>query len=310
MSDDPIPPARVVRALAPIERPLPPLRLADKLETKQRGEFVALDRRGRVLGRRERVREAAWLLFIAAMCAYEIATTPIFGVAYSVIMGGLVGQGLRRRARYNRLIRLIDADRFDDAAQEISRLDERGGIYRAYASYGRLLLACRHGRLDEARAAAETCERQMGDRHETFYWAVRFIRASVLLELGGPDEAQAHRSFNDAMRAPDGDFYATMKRELECLRVFVNDRPDELGSDDELHDRARTALRYNHTGMTVGLLAWAYERRGDPAMCDHLVGEVAGRCLRGTELIERMHPRFWAWLGPKLKPIAAEGARP
>jgi hypothetical protein len=306
MSDDPLPEARIVRAAPePAERPLPALRFADKLETARPDEFVLIDRKGKVYSpRAARRRQVFRFTLLGAACLFFIQANPVFGLVYTGFLGAMVANRFRRAAPIKRMLRLLRSDRLDDAERQIARLSQGGDRYVTAACFGRMLVAIRRGRLDEARAAAEECERRMSvERWGHMVWAARFIRASVLFELGLRDEAQ--RAFEVAMQAPDGEFYAMMKRELEHVRAFSIDRPEELGTDDELHDRARAALRYNHTGTSVALLAWAYERRGDAEMCEHLLREVTPRCDHGTEGIALAHPRVWAWLGPKLAALPA-----
>jgi tetratricopeptide (TPR) repeat protein len=284
------------------------LRFADKLESLRPGEFIAVGRDGRALGRSEiRARRTFLLTALGTACAAAILINPFVGLIYTGMLGGWVALSFRRAGIINRMLRLIRAERYDDAEREIASLDRRGGLYHSVAWQGRMLIACQRGRLEEACAAAEACERLTSPRRRAHvYWSAQFVRASVLFELGRVDEARA--VLDKAMKAPDGELFVIIKREQECLLAFVTDRPDGLGTDDQLHERVRTALRYNHTGMTVALLAWAYERRGDAEMCEHLVGEVESRCVHGPALIERMHPRVWAWLGPKLDAARAKAA--
>jgi hypothetical protein len=289
------------------ERPLPALRLADRLENLQRGEMIAIRPDGRVMDRRGlRLRYAGYLGVVGAFCTAAIAMSPAIGLMYTAMAGGMVALQLRRVSALNRIPRLVRAERLDEAEREIAALERRGWRYRAMAALGRCQIACHRGDLAAALTAARRCEQLLpapDRRIYTVYWANQFLLASVLLELGKLDEAQV--AIGNAMRAPDGEYYAVLKRELEALRAFIHDRADDLGTDDDLHDRVRVALRHNHTGMTVGLLAWAYDRRGDVEMSAHLIAEAPARFLLGPELVEKMHPRVWAWLGPRIAALPA-----
>lgn len=283
-------------------RPLPALRLADKLERLQPDEMVLVRRDGRIMSRSQRrLRQVVILGGIGAACAALIATSPVFGISYTALLAGFVGVRLRGIRVLNQVPRLIRAERFDDAERVIGGL-ERGNVrQRAVAAYGRLMIASARGELDAALAASDRCAQLLPgpDRFlYAVYWSNTIQRAGLLLQLG-KDGADA--AFARAMQAPTGEVYALMKRDLEALRAFVRDRPDELGDDDALHARANEALRYNHTGATIGVYAWAFERRGDAEMSAHLVGEVPSRCQHGVERIARANPRLWTWLGPKLE---------
>jgi hypothetical protein len=201
-------------------------------------------------------------------------------------------------------VQLLRAERLDEVDREIEQLERRGAS--ALAAYARAAVAIRRGQLDVALAATERCAGLMpapDRRMPHIYWMNAFVRAGLLLELGR--FADASLVTERAMAAPGGDVYALFKRGLEAHRAFVRDRDDELGTDDQLHDRVRDALRYNQTGATVAILAWAYDKRGEPDMSAHLLGEVAPRCPHGVESIARTHPRLWAWLEPKLAALPA-----
>lgn len=290
-------------------RPLPALRLADKLERLQPDEMVLVRRDGRIMSRSQRrIRQVAVIGGIGAVCAVMIATTPVLGLTYTAMLGGFIGIRLRGIRLLNQVPRLIRVERFDEAERVIARLERGSWRQRAMAAYGRMMIAFSRGELDAALGAADRCAQLLPgpDRFlYAVYWASAVMRASLLLELGR-DGADA--AFARAMQAPAGEIYAVMKRDLEALRAFVRDRPDELGDDEALHARATEALRYNHTGMTVALYAWAFERRGDAEMSAHLVAEVPSRCQHGVERIARAHPRVWAWLGPKLEAVQVQQA--
>jgi len=288
------------------ERPLPALRIADKLTSLQADQQVYIDRDGRVVDRKfRRRRYAVYFGGLGAACTIALVLNPAFGLVYTGVLGAMVARRFRRAAQVERIPRLIRAQRFEEAERELAALEQRG--QRAFGAYGRCLIACHRGQLDAALAEARRCEGLTRDRprFQTLHWNAQFLLASLLLEQGLFGEGEA--AVEAAMKAPDGEYYATLKLGLAVLRAFVTDQPESLGSDDELHDRVRVALRYNHDGMTVALLGWAYERRGDADMAAHMVAEAPARFLWGAELIERMHPRVWTWLGPKLAELAARG---
>ena len=290
------------------ERPLPALRLADRLDRLQPGEMIAVGRDGNVIDRRARLRRSIVpLAMIGGFTTWAIITAPAIGIAYAAFVGGWMGWAIRRGRSINKIARLIRAQRFDEAEQAIGALERSSWRGRGIAAFYRAMLAHRRGDLEGAVAAARRCEQILtapDKRTYYVYWTNAFVLASLLYELGRLDEAGP--VLERAQRAPDGEIYRSMKRALEAQRAFATGRHEELGTDDDLHDRAREALRYNHTGFTIALLAWAYDQRGDAEMCAHLAGEVASRCPDGgVEAMERLHPRVWTWLAPRL-PVAED----
>ena len=284
------------------DRPLPALRLADSLAKQRPDELIAVGRDGVVIPRKQvRKRMAVYYGLLGAASATAILINPPFGIAYSAALGAIVWAKRRRLARLNRVVRLLRADRLDEVDKELDVLERRDWRSRALAAYARAGVAVRRGQLDAALASTERCASLMPsiDRAMPHIdWMNLVLRASLLLELRRIGDASP--IIERAMTAPDGEVFALFKRGLEAQRAFVRERDDELGTDDQLHDRARDALGYNQTGVTIAILAWAYERRGDADMSTHLLGEVAARCPHGVEAIERAHPSLWKWLEPKL----------
>jgi hypothetical protein len=284
------------------DRPLPALRLADSLARQRPDELIAVGRDGVVISRKQvRRRMAVYYGLLGAASATAIALSPVFGIPYAAILGGIVLMKRRRIQRLNRVVQLLRADRLDEVDRELDTLERRDWRSRALAAYARAGVAVRRGQLDTALASTERCASLMPSVDRAMphvYWMNLFLRASILLELRRLGDASP--VIERAMAAPDGEVYALFKRGIEAQRAFARGQDDELGTDDQLHDRARDALGYNQTGITVAILAWAYERRGDIDMSAHLLGEVVARCPHGVEAIASAHPSLWAWLEPKL----------
>ena len=65
----------------------------------------------------------------------------------------------------------------------------------------------------------------------------------------------------------------------------------ERPSEGDLHDCARRALEYSHTGVELAALGWAFERSGDEDMA----------CFLANEAVERMHYPYLATWWPALQ---------
>ncbi len=66
---------------------------------------------------------------------------------------------------------------------------------------------------------------------------------------------------------------------------------DEMVDADQLHEWARKALAYSHTGVELAALGWAFERVGEADMAQLLAGEAT----------ERMHYPYLATWWPALQ---------
>ncbi len=292
-------------------RPLPALRFAGKLEHLKAGEHVAVSKNGDVMTPRGiRLRVALTYGWIGACCAVMFWSAPVVGAVYTAGLGGFIVMRRAKARAFNRIPRLIMNDRLDEAARELDLLDQQklATAWRAPLANWRAALCWRRGELEPALASARRCLELLPsparNRH-VVYWQNQFTLANLLLVLGRLEEAAPFVA--EAMRAPAGEWYRVQQRALEAHRAFATGRHAELGSDDDLHDRVREALRYNHTSITLANLAWAYEQRGDADMATHLLAEVPARLhFTSAAINARMYPNVWAWLGPRLPPDDVE----
>jgi hypothetical protein len=95
---------------------------------------------------------------------------------------------------------------------------------------------------------------------------------------------------NDSIRFPsDADDVLTGQVLTRIMFALHDDRATL--STDELHDLARRALEYSHTGVELAALGWAFERAGDADMAELLAGEAP----------ERMHYPYLATWWPALQ---------
>ncbi len=289
MSDELVPPKP-----PPVARDLPSLRA---------GQRVLVGRDGGVVSpTANRRRIALNLSLVAVGGAALIVFNPVMGAVVAAGMAIGVVPTIRRNRRLREIVRLALADQLDEAERALDafRAPLLGGKRRrANVAAIRATIAERRGNLAAAIGHADECARLLPVPRRGFailYWQNQFNRASWLLELGRDDEARDQ--IKRAGRAPAGEWYAMQYRFLILHGAFegVSALPD----DGKLHDWLRDALRYNHTGMHLALLAWAFEQRGDADTASHAIAEAPARFLRGTALTARVYPRLWAWVGPRL----------
>ena len=102
--------------------------------------------------------------------------------------------------------------------------------------------------------------------------------------------AEARREFEAVTFPSDSDEVLTGQSLTRVLFVLC-DSSTGLPSDDELHEWARRALEYSHTGVELAAIGWAFERSGDEDMARFLA----------TEATDRMHYPYLATWWPALQ---------
>lgn len=100
---------------------------------------------------------------------------------------------------------------------------------------------------------------------------------------------EARRTFEDVKLPPETDEVLVGFQLARTMFVLCD--PSESVADEELHDWARKALAYSHTGVDLAALGWAFERRGDEDMAK----------LLATEALDRMHYPYLATWWPALQ---------
>ncbi len=101
---------------------------------------------------------------------------------------------------------------------------------------------------------------------------------------------EAHLMFETVELPPEADRLLLGDNLARVMFVLLD--PDATPmSDEELHDRARQALEYSHTGVDLAALGWAFERRGDEQMAAFLAKEAQ----------DRMHYPYLATWWPALQ---------
>ncbi len=100
---------------------------------------------------------------------------------------------------------------------------------------------------------------------------------------------EAQRSWDDTKLPPGADAVLT-GQDLVKVMFALHDPRAQL-TVDELHDLARNALEYSHTGVDLAAIGLAFERAGDEDMAQWLA----------TEALERMHYPYLATWWPALQ---------
>lgn len=192
--------------------------------------------------------------------------------------------------------------------------------YRGTAKLMAIELLARQGQLEEARRRLDAAP-SLRRRNPVFYcslagtidshqghheaalrwWREAFPRssgirrellklkiASALLLSGRIEEAR--RELASVCLPPEADEVITGQSAMHVMFALL-DPSAEPPSEDALHDRARRALEYSHTGVELAAIAWSFERLGNADMARWLVGEAR----------ERMTYRYLATWWPALQ---------
>ena len=296
------------RALALRSAP-PKLKLAESLADRRPGEIVAVDQQGHVIGRRTIRRRQAVSLVSSALIV--VAMTIVFGPAAAIGGAiGAVGVGLVRTRRYRKIRRalaLVASWRNDEARVVLVTIQGSRAPRPVRMSAERLLgvVAWRAGAHKDALGHVEmahalaTAKEQRGLAGHL----LAVMRIGLLIELD-VDQARALRP--QLERLPDTELFIESRRAVALDFAFRIDRAEELPDDVELHDWARAALGENESGLRLGLLAWAFDRRGDAEMRDHLLGQVGSHLQVPLDRFAAMSPRLHAWLAPRIAALPPE----
>jgi hypothetical protein len=256
----------------------------------KRGEAVFLDRHGAAFGRQKYERLVRWYklgiygamiggaaLFIsggwlAGGALYLAGAAPVWLASYRGSAKLMAIDVLARQGHLEEAQRRLDA---------VPSLRRRSPVY-----YGLIAgnLASHRGDY----AAALTFWREAFPRAQgiTREWLNLSIAKALLLS-GKLEEAR--RTFDAVTFPPAADDTLTG---MTLTRVmFALHDPKATPSVDELHDWARNALAYSHTGVELAALGWAFERAGEHDMAQLLASEAP----------ERMHYPYLATWWPALQ---------
>ncbi len=273
----------------------------------KRGEAVFLDRRGAAIGRPR---------FARLVFAFQVGSLgALIGGGALAISGawlsgsllyftGLAPTLFTRYRGTGKLMAIGVLSRQGHLDEAQRRLDAVPGLRRRNAAaYGGLAGTLASHRGDYATALTwwrQAFPRSKGLNRELLRLAI--VQALLLSER----TEDAQREF-DAVAFPPGADEALTGVSLTKAMFVLCDPATAMPPAEDLHDRARRALAYSHTGIELAALGWIFERSGDAEMASFLA----------TEAVDRMHypylatwwPALQQWLdGHAPKPEAAEQA--
>ena len=255
------------------------------------GEGVFLDRHGVALGRpRFALVVAVWRIgiFGALIGGAVLAVSGAWLAGASLYLAGMVPildgkyRGTAKLMAIDVIVRqghLEEGQRRFDAVPELHRRNPF--LYPWLAGN----LASHRG--DYATALKwwrEALPRATGVRRE-----VTKLSISKALLLSGQIK-EARLEYTAVEFPPEADEVLTGQSFAWIMFALLDPSPG-LPPEEELHDRARRALEYSHTGAELAAIGWAFERRGDEDMARFLASEA----------LDRMHYPYLATWWPALQ---------
>jgi hypothetical protein len=281
-------------------------RVSSSLDSAKPGEVLLLDDQGRVLGPKamRRASVVGWGVVGSVVGvgagAIGVLVSPIAGVVVGLMTMGFLVWQLRHGRDFQRALALASAGRRDEAFAIVQELERRqlGNQFPPFIDY----LA---GKLEWQRGHAESALRlydralqalgRMRGRGRGMYWICTFDRVQLLAVMGRVADARAARG--ELEEAPRGDYFAMELALTDLTIAFHADDPGLLPGDDELYEWAKAALRTSRFGASVVLLAWAFDKRGDDDMAEHMLREAPARLE--TEFLPETAPKLAAWLAER-----------
>ncbi|HEY5921186.1 MAG TPA: hypothetical protein VIV11_05925 [Kofleriaceae bacterium] len=256
----------------------------------KRGEAVLIDRHGIALGR-GRVKRivTAWRIGIYGALIGS-AVLVLSGSLLPGVLLYLVGITPTLRASYRGTGRLMAIDvivrqghleegqrRFD----EVPHLRRRSPVIYCWIAGN---LASHRGDY----AGAIKWWREGLPRADGIIAEVMKLSVIKALALSGQIK-EALLSFDAVKLPPEADPLFT--GQILARVILGLHEPETMPPPDELHDLARTALAYSHTGVELAAIGWAFERSGEDDMAR----------LLASEAVERMHYPYLATWWPALQ---------
>lgn len=264
-----------------------PPRLASNLQVASSRDLVHVDRAGRVRSPlRYRMLQGAYYGGLGALAVAQVALVYTFfrddgvlGMSLAALVALVLswaGWAVSRQFALARAHRARQAGRLDDA-EAIYRSVLRAPLlppkYRTFAEQG--LAGCRvlAGRHEEAWVLLQSVLRRHGRARHVQAQVARYSEVYLLVNLGRLDEARAKL---DALGpVPDGEYFRVSHWGAE-LYLALREGTHAL-DEDELHRRAKAALAITSAAPLLGLLAWAFDQRGDDEMAALLLSEARDR---------------------------------
>jgi hypothetical protein len=268
-----------------------PRSIARSSKDIKRGEAVLLSRSGRAIARsRFALVVSGWRIAIlgATITGAVLALSGAVIAGASLYVAGLIPLLVTRYRGDHKLIAIDMIARQGDLDEAQRRLDAAPELRRRSAvAYGWAAGSLASHRGDYA--SALTLWREVLPRSKGLHQEVMRLSISQALLLSG-QYAEARREFQ-AARLPSSSDPVLTGQSLARVMFVLCDPSAERPSGDDLHDWARRALEYSHTGVELAALGWAFERSGDEDMA----------CFLANEAAERMHYPYLATWWPALQ---------
>jgi hypothetical protein len=254
------------------------------------GEVALIDRKGVAFGRRRFARIV--ILWQVGICGALIGGAAL-AISGAWLWGAtlyLAGMAPTLVTKYFGTGKLMGIDlivRQGHLDEGQRRLDDVAGLrHRNPLWYGWVAgnLASHRGDY----AAALRCWREAFPRSKGMQRELMKLSITRALLLSGRIE-EARREHAAVKFPPETDDVLT-GQSLTRLMFVLCDSSCTL-PEDELHDAARRALEYSHTGVELAAIGWAFDRRGDEDMARFLASEAR----------DRMHYPFLATWWPALQ---------
>lgn len=277
------------------------LRLAETLDGRRPDEIVLLDRRGRFVSRRS-FRRRIWAIWAIALglLVEGVVTQGLTSVIFPFSVVGtflvLSRPRFKKHAQLRRARNLALAWRDEEARAELLAIASPGGAIRIEVER---MLAAIDGRrgdfaaaLDHIDRAIEELKRRKQTKQAT-YWICLGMRFDILVEL---DVDRAAAALPELAQLPATAYFRSVHHYAALAIAFHRDDPRALPDDLTLHDWARTALATNGSACRLALLAWAFDRRGDREMSEHLLEQVPAHLHVPFDRVAPGSPKLHRWV--------------
>jgi hypothetical protein len=267
------------------------------LQSARPGDLLSLDRQGRVRSRAEVRRTTAFGVFRLGLVGGFVGLlwAGLAGSAVAGIVAGAATSALlllrarRTRRALTRASGLLASARLTEARVAIEALSRRAldagsRFARDYLDY----LA--DWMMGERASALAKCQRL--HQGSPGRGRVTCDRVWLLAVAGRGQEARA--AFESAPRLTQGEWAGLRRVGAELRLAFLEDELPSTFDNERLHHWARAVLATSLFGPLCALLAWAFDKRGDAEMAEHMLEETPARLGRSS--LEHLDPPLAAWV--------------
>lgn len=299
-----------------------PPKLASNLQVASSRDLVYVDRAGHVRSPlRYRVLQGAYYGGLGVLLLIELALVYTFlwddgvlAVTAAMVVAlvfSWAGWAISRQLALSRAQRAQLAGRLDEAEgiyRSVLRAPLLPPKYRTAAEQG--IAGCRMiaGRHEEGLVHLQSALRRHGHARNPRAQLARYAEIYALVNVGRLDEARARLAALGPV--PEGEYFRINHWSAE-LYLALREGTHAI-EDDELHRRASAALAITSAAPLLGLLAWAFDQRGDDEMVALLLAEARDR--HPGQLLSGPLPLLDAWMEAQpagtagIDDAAAEGA--